>query len=67
MENTVFKSFIGKKIELIRTTDPFTSLKPGDRGVVESVDGIGTVHVKWENGSCLGLVADAGDRWKLAE
>jgi hypothetical protein len=52
---------------LCKRTDPFTSLKPGDRGVVESVDGIGTVHVKWENGSCLGLAAVAGDRWKLAE
>ena len=29
---------------------------PGSAGTVLCVDDIGTIHVKWENGSCLGLV-----------
>ena len=28
----------------------------GTRGVVSCVDDVGTIHVKWENGSGLGLV-----------
>lgn len=28
----------------------------GSKGEVICVDDIGTVHVKWENGSCLGLI-----------
>ncbi len=46
----------GKRIELISTSDPHTELKPGDRGTVDFVDDIGTIHVVWDNGSTLGLV-----------
>ncbi len=28
--------------------DPYSRLKPGDRGTVEFVDDIATVHVKWD-------------------
>jgi hypothetical protein len=28
---------LGKRIELIRTIDPYTDLKPGDRGTVVNV------------------------------
>lgn len=27
----------------------------GSRGVVDHVDDIGQIHIKWENGSCLAL------------
>lgn len=46
----------GKRIELISTSDPYTELKPGDRGNVDFVDDMGTIHVTWDNGSTLGLV-----------
>jgi hypothetical protein len=46
----------GKRIELLSTSDPYTKLKPGDRGTVQFIDDIGTVHVAWDNGSTLGLV-----------
>ena len=29
------------------------SVPPGSRGVVDHVDDIGQIHMKWENGSCL--------------
>ena len=35
--------------------DPYTTLKPGDRGTVVMVDGIGTVFVDWDCGSGLGV------------
>lgn len=45
--------------------DPYSDLEPGTFGTVDHVDDLGTVHVKWDNGSTLGMVtrpmgADAG-------
>ena len=56
----------GKRIELISTTDPYTELKPGDRGTVDFVDDMGTIHVNWDNGSQLGLVPGE-DQYQLLE
>ena len=36
--------------------DPYSWLKPGDEGTVFHVDDTGTVHVKWDCGSTLGMV-----------
>ena len=56
----------GKRIELISTTDPYTELRPGDRGTVDFMDDMGTIHVNWDNGSQLGLVPGE-DQYKLLE
>lgn len=53
---------IGERIRLVSTTDEFTTLRYGDEGVVDFVDDMGTVFVKWDNGSNLGLIAGE-DRW----
>ena len=45
----------GSRVELISMSDPYAKLKPGDRGTVEFVDDIGTVFVKWDCGSGLGV------------
>ena len=46
----------GARVELVSMRDPFTSLKPGDRGTVTHVDDLGTVHISWDCGSGLGAV-----------
>ena len=46
----------GDRIKLVSTTDKWTNLKPGDLGTVRLVDGIGTVHINWDNGSGLGMI-----------
>jgi len=56
----------GTRVELVSITDPYTNLKPGNRGTVDSIDSIGTVFVNWDNGSTLG-VAYGTDEIKLAE
>ena len=56
----------GKRIELISTSDPYTTLKPGDGGTVDFVDDIGTIHISWDNGSKLGLVPGE-DRFKILD
>ena len=47
----------GTRVELVHMDDPFnTKLTPGCRGTVRSVDDIGTIHVRWDCGSGLGVV-----------
>ena len=47
----------GTRVELVHMDDPFnTKLTPGCRGTVRTVDDIGTIHVRWDCGSGLGVV-----------
>lgn len=45
----------GTRVELVCMNDPYTKLKPGNRGTVTQVDSIGTIHVNWDRGSSLGV------------
>lgn len=45
----------GTRVELISMNDPYSKLKPGDRGTVSAVDDIGTIFVRWDCGSGLGI------------
>jgi len=58
------KELIGKRVRLDFTSDPYTNLKPGAEGEVVFVDDTGTVFVKWDSGSSLGLVPDE-DRFTI--
>ena len=49
----------GCRVELVRMNDPYTNLRPGDRGSVDFVDDACTAHCTWDNGSTLGAVYDA--------
>ena len=57
----------GKRIELIHTIDPYTDLKPGDRGTVVNVtelpyeDTPFKVWVHWDGGSTLGILEGHDD------
>ncbi len=46
----------GRRVELVSTDDPHTTLRFGDQGTVALVDDLGTLFVDWDNGSKLGLV-----------
>lgn len=43
----------GTKVKLLKMDD-VQAPPVGTLGVVESVDDIGTIHIRWENGSTLG-------------
>lgn len=51
----------GDRVKLVRCTDEYTKLSPGEEGTVVLVDPLATVHVKWDSGSNLGICLDAGD------
>ena len=46
----------GTRVELVSMDDPYSKLKPGDRGTVDHVDDTATVHVSLDCGSGLGVV-----------
>jgi hypothetical protein len=46
----------GTRVKLMHMDDPYSRLEPGDEGSVIGVDDIGTIHVKWDSGSTLGVV-----------
>ena len=45
----------GTRVRLLRMDDTYTELVPGDKGTVNAVDDIGTIHVNWDKGSSLGV------------
>ncbi len=45
----------GTRVELVRMNDPYAHIPEGTRGTVSCVDDIGTIFVKWDNGSGLGV------------
>jgi Domain of unknown function (DUF4314) len=55
----------GRRVRLVRCNDPHTKLQPGTLGTVTCVDDLGTVHVRWDSGSTLGLCEDDGDRFEV--
>lgn len=50
------KYIAGTKIELIKMYDNTNPVPKGTKGIVDFVDDIGTIHLKWETGSSLGLI-----------
>ena len=55
----------GRRVEVDYMNDPY-GVASGTQGTVMYVDDIGTVHVRWDNGSSLGLVYGE-DRFHLVE
>jgi len=59
------ESYVGKRVRFLRSNDQYTKLVWGDEGVVTHIDALGTVHIKWDNGSTLGMITEEGDRFQV--
>lgn len=55
---------VGTRIELISMEDPHVPIESGIKGTVSSIDAIGTLHMKWDNGRTLGVVPGE-DKFKV--
>jgi hypothetical protein len=58
---------VGKRIKLIRTNDPYTDPRPGDKGTVVDVSELPyedtpfKVYVQWDSGSRLAILEGHDD------
>ena len=57
----------GTRIELSYMNDPYSKLGYGERGTVDHVDDAGTIHVRWDCGSGLGIAYGEDSCRKLTE
>ena len=55
IENLKKEFPVGTRVELVSMNDEYRKLTPGEKGTVNCVDDIGTIHVNWDCGSCLGV------------
>ena len=49
---------IGTKIQLISMRDEKYPILPGTIGEVTHIDDMGSIHMKWQNGSSLALIPE---------
>lgn len=49
---------VGTRIRLLHMDDPYSPIPDGMTGTVTSVDDMGTLHMKWDNGRSLGICPD---------
>lgn len=64
MSHASTAAWVGMRVRLVRMADPYTNLKPGALGRITMVDDGLTFHVKWDNGSTLGLIPGV-DLWDV--
>ena len=56
---------IGTKIQLISMRDEKYPILPGMIGVVTHIDDMGSIHLKWQNGSSLAIIPEV-DSFRVA-
>ena len=54
----------GTKLQLISMRDEKYPILPGTIGVVTHIDDMGSIHMKWQNGSSLALIPEV-DSFKV--
>lgn len=58
----------GGRVKLLQPLDdPYSKLKEGDEGTISHIDDMKTIHVKWDNGSTLGLIPEVDHYQILSE
>lgn len=50
------REYRGKRIRLIQMNDEPNPISPGTEGTIYHVDDSGTIHVKWDDESLLGVI-----------
>lgn len=57
----------GTRLMLLSMDDLYSKLEYGDRGTVIYVDDAGTIHMRWDSGSSLGLIYGEDSFRKLTD
>lgn len=45
----------GDRLRMVRCADPYRPVPAGTEGIVEFIDDMGTLHMRWDNGRTLGV------------
>lgn len=53
---STFKPGMRIQLDYDMNDDSDDAPKAGEVGTVQFVDDVGTVHIEWDSGSCLGLI-----------
>lgn len=56
---------VGTKIQLISMRDEKYPILPGTIGEVTHIDDLGSIHMKWQNGSSLAIIPEV-DSFRVA-
>lgn len=56
MDNSKLKLLAGKRVRLILMKDDPNPVPPGTEGVIDTVDDLPQLHVKWDNGRNLAII-----------
>ena len=56
---------VGTKIQLISMRDEKYPILPGTIGEVTHIDDMGSIHMKWQNGSSLAIIPEV-DSFRVA-
>ena len=58
----------GDRVELVDVTDDYRrfALSAGERGTVAYTDSLGTIHIRWDCGKRVGIIADDTDLIRAA-
>ena len=57
----------GTRVMLLNMNDPYSPVESGMRGTVQSVDDIGQLLMKWDNGRALALIPGEDSFRKLTD
>jgi len=55
---------IGDRVEMIQMKDEHSPIEPGSKGTVVHIDGIGQLHIDWDNGRTLAIIPEE-DSFKI--
>lgn len=64
MRDEIERTAIGRRVKMIRSADTYSPTTPGTLGTVTCIDGTGTVFVRWDDGSRLGMIPGY-DQWDV--
>lgn len=45
----------GDRIRMVHCADPYAPIRPGEKGVIDHIDDVGTLHMAWDSGRTLGV------------
>lgn len=62
----ITKTLQGKRIKLLSMNDDPYPIEANSMGTIKSVDGIGQLQVKWDNGRTLAVIPDV-DEYEIIE